>query len=120
MADDHNQQLARLQSEIAALQQAIASLEALPDAQQPLKAQLTDKEQQLAQLQTGGVNLGQGNAIGQTGDIIAGNKFGGDQVLRDKIINQFSLASHLRTAEFCCATTWWPCSKPTRRCASRS
>jgi hypothetical protein len=50
----------QLQSEIAVLQQAIAALATLPEAQRPLMAQLADKERQFAalQLQTGGVNLG--------------------------------------------------------------
>jgi hypothetical protein len=50
MTDDSDQQLARLQAEIAALKQALATLAALPDAQRPLLEQLADKERQLAAL----------------------------------------------------------------------
>jgi formylglycine-generating enzyme required for sulfatase activity len=86
MTDDRSPATDQLQAEIAALQQAISALAALPDIQQPLLAQLAEKEQQLAalQLQTGGVSMGQGTIIGRMGDAVAGDKIGGDQVLGDK------------------------------------
>jgi hypothetical protein len=80
MAEDQDQQLTRLQSEIDALQLAIANLAALPHLQQPLKEQLADKEGQLTQLQTGGVNFGNAQierinkVVGQ--DDVAGDKVG--------------------------------------------
>jgi hypothetical protein len=46
MTNNQNQQLVRLQTEIAALQQALAALAALPDTQRPLLEQLAEKEQQ--------------------------------------------------------------------------
>jgi hypothetical protein len=48
---DGSQALAQLQAEIAALQQAITALAALPDAQRPLLEQLAEKQQNLATLQ---------------------------------------------------------------------
>jgi formylglycine-generating enzyme required for sulfatase activity len=76
MADDPDQQIAQLHAEIAALQQAIGTLAALPDAQRPLQAQLAEKQQRLAtlQVQSGGVNFGVGNVIGPVGDIVLGDK----------------------------------------------
>lgn len=52
-SNDRAAQIAKLQSEIAALQQAIASLDALPAMQQPLREQLTEKQRQLDTLQGG-------------------------------------------------------------------
>src|SRR5690349_12444928 len=51
MTDDRERQRAQLQSEIAALQQAIPALAALPSEQERLRVQLADKERQLAMLQ---------------------------------------------------------------------
>jgi hypothetical protein len=76
MTNSHTQQLALLQSEIAALEQALGALAALPEAQRPLKAQLDTKQRQLhaLQLQSGGVNFGVGNSFGSVGDIVFGDK----------------------------------------------
>jgi hypothetical protein len=49
----------------------------------PRNAQLLAQVQQ--QLQSGGVNLGNGNTIGQMADAVAGNKIGGDAVAGNKI-----------------------------------
>ncbi len=73
--------LPKLQAEVAALQQALATLAALPDAQRPLLKQLSAKEQQMMALQSA--------VIQPMGDVVGGDKLGGDKVLRDKIIYQF-------------------------------
>jgi len=66
----------RVQDEIAALEQALAALAALPEAQRPLRTQLEAKQRQLhvLQLQSGGVNFGVGNSFGSVGDIVLGDK----------------------------------------------
>lgn len=76
MTESLNDQIVRIEAEIAKLKQAIALLAALPTAQHSLQEQLVTAERTLAglQSQSGGANLGQGNQIGQTGDIIGGNK----------------------------------------------
>src|SRR4051812_36643898 len=85
MSDSASPTVDQLQSEITQL------LQALRNAETALHTQMAGKQQQLAapQLQTGGVNLGQDNVIGQMGDAVAGDKISGDQVLRDKIVNNF-------------------------------
>src|SRR5437868_4675936 len=50
MADDRDQPISQLRSELAALQQVLGALAGLPDAQRALRAQLADKEQRLAAL----------------------------------------------------------------------
>src|SRR3712207_5980048 len=91
MTPDSLHTYGQLLAEISALKQAISALAALPHAQRPLLAQLTQKQQQLAslQLQTGGASLGNGNFIGEIGTIVARDSISGDKVLGNKIINQF-------------------------------
>ncbi|MCG8353137.1 MAG: ABC transporter C-terminal domain-containing protein, partial [Chloroflexales bacterium] len=86
MSIDRTQQIAQLQTEIAGLEQAINALAALPQEQQRLQAQLTEKRRQLAalqsnaalpgvtQIQRGGVNFG---VDGTFGDITIGDVVGG-------------------------------------------
>ncbi len=57
MTDDRDQQIAQLHAEIAALQQVIAVLAALPDAQRPLQAQLAEKQQQLDAFQAAALTI---------------------------------------------------------------
>jgi hypothetical protein len=76
MTDNPSDHRVELQSAIERLRAAISSLADIPEVERSLQAQLAEKERQLGalQLQAGGVNLGVGNVIGQTGDIVGGDK----------------------------------------------
>ncbi|HEU4323517.1 MAG TPA: HEAT repeat domain-containing protein, partial [Roseiflexaceae bacterium] len=86
MADDHAQEIARLEADIVAIQQTIAILAANPALREQLAAQLEQRQQQLALLQTGGNNLGVGNSIG---DIIGRDKVQIERVVQ--IVQQIVL-----------------------------